>query len=120
MPEIFVIFRDAHFGGHVEKAQYADSRIDQEPAGTDSALFELALQHLVDKGDRVVEIPEKIADTALNRLGCNRTVGLCNRPGHGSVQPHVETVNLAVEAFPWIVLGVRVLVLRPCAGNQHE
>ena len=74
-------------------------------------MCDLALQYLVNKGNRSIKIPEKVAYATLKRVGHDLVIAHRDW-SHDFIQSVVKGVYLAVKTFPRIPLRVCMAVLR--------
>src|SRR5262249_39597253 len=99
LTEIFVVLLEPERCRDVENTREAEGRIDQEATGVAQAFDALALQELVDRGRRVLEVAEEIADADAQPVRRDLHVAPGDGPERGTIDRVVELVDAAVQTF---------------------
>ena len=101
------------------KPSQAEYGVGEKALAAFAQFPEFALQDLVQRGNRVVEVAKKVADATLERVRRNPVIAHCHRPDH-LVQAHVEGMDFSVITLPRVVHRVGMAVLGAGAATQQQ
>ena len=110
LAEVTKVPVQTHTGRWIKQAADAHRRVDHQPRGIAGAVFEFALQEIIDDGGRRNQVAHEIADANAHRTRRHLHIAAGRGTQDGVIEFGIEREHRAVDAFEtiaWVRLAAR-------------